>query len=86
MKLTSETYDFIKNVLLPVLTGGATFVIALGKLWDVFDEGIATAIAGTMTALATYISFVINSASKSYFKDKDIIEADINNKDISING
>lgn len=74
MKLSNEQYDFIKKILLPLLTGGATFVLTIGKLWGI---PYAEQIAGTMTALATLISFVINSASKEYFSDKQIVDATV---------
>lgn len=74
MKLSNEQYDFIKKILLPLLTGGATFVLTVGKLWGL---PYAEQIAGTMTALATLISFVINSASKEYFSDKEIVDATV---------
>ena len=85
MKLSDNTYDFIKNWVLPILTGGATFVITCGELWHLPTDTVK-AIGGTMTALATFISFVITSASKEYFKNKEIVTADLNNKDISENG
>lgn len=74
MVLTNKQYDFIKNWLLPILMGGATFVITLGKLWEIpyYNQ-----IAGTMTAVATFISFVINESSRAYFEDKDIIPATV---------
>lgn len=76
MKLSNETYDFIKTILLPLLTGGATFVLTIGKLWGLpYSEQIA----GTMTALATLISFILNASSKEYFSDKDIIPATVDN-------
>lgn len=83
MKLSNEQYDFIKRILLPLLTGGATFVLTVGRLWNIPHT---EQIAGTMTALATLISFVINSASKEYFSDKEIIGQDINNKEVGDKG
>ncbi len=85
MKMDSKTYDILKNIVIPVLTGGATFIITCGELWH-FPTDTVKAIAGTMTALATFISFMLNSASKTFFKDKEIIESDINNKDVGLNG
>lgn len=70
--MNDKTYDILKNWVLPVLTGGATFVLTVGKLWNIpYTEQIA----GTMTALATLISFVINNASKQFFADKEIVDA-----------
>lgn len=74
MKLSNEMYDFIKTILLPLLTGGATFVLTIGKLWGL---SYTEQIAGTMTALATLISFILNASSKEYFSDKDIIPATV---------
>ena len=83
MKLSNEMYDFIKRILLPLLTGGATFIITVGKLWGI---QYAEQIAGTMTALATLISFVINSSSDEYFKDKEIVDSLNNKNTIGKNG
>lgn len=85
MKLNSKTYDILKNIVIPILTGGATFIITCGELWH-FPTDTVKAVAGTMTALATFISFMLNSASKAFFKDKEIVEVEYNNKDVSLNG
>jgi len=85
MKMDSKTYDILKNIVIPILTGGATFIITCGELWH-FPTDTVKAVAGTMTALATFISFMLNSASKTFFKDKEIIDSDINNKDVGLNG
>lgn len=72
--MDDRTYDILKNWVLPLLTGGATFVLTVGKLWNIpYTEQIA----GTMTALATLISFVINNASKQFFADKEIVDATV---------
>ena len=68
--MSSKTYDILKNWVLPILTGGATFIITLGELWGI---PYSKEVAGTMTALATLISFILNQASKAYFADKDIV-------------
>ena len=74
--MNSELYDLLKIWVLPILTGGATFIITLGELWHI---PYSKEIAGTMTATATLISFVLTNASKSYFKDKEIVEVGVNN-------
>ena len=72
--MKSETYDLLKNWVLPLLTGGATFILTVGKLWGIpYTEQVA----GTMTALATLISFVINQSSKEFFADKEIVDATV---------
>ena len=81
--MNDKTYDILKNWVLPLLTGGATFIITLGELWGI---PYSKEVAGTMTALATLISFVLNQSSKAFFKDKEIVEVDVNNKDVDING
>lgn len=78
MKLSDKWYDILKNWVIPILTGGATLILTVGELWH-FPSDTVKAVAGTMTALATFISFVITSSSKAYFKDKEIIEVEYNN-------
>lgn len=68
--MNNKTYDFLKKYLIAILTGGATLVLTLGKIWGLpYCEQIAS----TMTAIATFITFIINNASKNYFKDKEIV-------------
>lgn len=74
--MSDKVYDILKNWVLPLLTGGATFIITLGELWGI---PYSKEVAGTMTALATLISFVLTNASKSYFKDKEIVDVGVNN-------
>lgn len=81
--MSDKTYDILKNWVIPILTGGATFVITMGELWHI---SYSKEIAGTMTALATLISFILTNASKVYFKDKEIIDTSVNNGSIDING
>lgn len=74
MELSNKWYDILKNWVLPLLTGGATFIITLGELWHI---PYSKEVAGTMTALATLISFVLNQSSKAYFSDKEIVDATV---------
>ena len=76
--MSDKIYDILKNWVLPLLTGGATLILTVGELWH-FPTDTVKAVAGTMTALATFISFVITSSSKAYFKDKEIVEVGVNN-------
>lgn len=78
MKLSDSMYDILKNWVIPILTGGATLILTVGELWH-FPTDTVKAVAGTMTALATFISFVITSSSKAYFKDKEIVDVGVNN-------
>lgn len=81
--MNNKTYGFLKNWVIPILTGGATLILTVGELWH-FPTDTIKAVAGTMTAVATFISFLINSSSKAYFKDKEIVNTAINNN--SLNG
>lgn len=74
--MDSKLYDLLKIWVLPILTGGATFIITLGELWHI---PYSKEIAGTMTATATLISFILTNASKMYFKDKEIVDVGVNN-------
>ena len=85
MKLSDNIYDILKNWVIPILTGGATLILTVGELWH-FPSDTVKAVAGTMTALATFISFVITSSSKNYFKDKEIVETTYNNISVDDNG
>lgn len=81
--MSDTTYNFLKNFLIPCLTGGATFVLTLGDIWHI---PYAKEIGATMTALATLVSFIINQASAEFFKNKEIVEQGINNKEIGDQG
>lgn len=80
MQMNSKTYDFLKNFIIPLLTGGATFILTLGDIWHI---AYAKEIGATLTALATLISFMLNSSSKAYFSDKEIVNS-LNNRDTEI--
>ena len=80
--MNNKTYDILKNWVIPILTGGATLILTVGELWH-FPTDTVKAVAGTMTAVATFISFLINSSSKAYFKDKEIVNTAINNNNLN---
>ena len=63
-------YDFLKNVVLPCLMASSTLVMTVGQAWNIPNY---KAIAITFGALATFLSSVLNQASKDFFKDKQII-------------
>ena len=81
--MNSKTYDILKNIVIPVLTGGATLVLTLGDIWGL---PFAQQIGATMTALATFIAFLVNQSSKAFFADKEIVEAKVNNENVDLNG
>lgn len=68
--MTNKTYDFLKRWVLPILTGLATLVLTVGEAWNIPNY---KAISITCGALATFLAYVLNEASKSYMKDKAII-------------
>ena len=72
--MSDKIYDILKNWVLPLLTGGATFIITLGELWHI---PYSKEIAGTMTAVATLISFILTNASKVFFADKEIVQTSV---------
>jgi len=72
--MNNKTYDFLKKYLLAILNGGATLIITLGKIWGIPHS---EAIAGTLSALAFFITYVINHASDKYFEDKEIVDRSI---------
>lgn len=74
--MSDKVYDILKIWVLPILTGGATFIITLGELWHI---PYSKEIAGTMTATATLISFILTNASKVFFADKEIVDVGVNN-------
>lgn len=78
--MNSKTYDILKNIVIPVLTGGATLVLTLGDIWGM---PYAQQVGATMTAIATFIAFLINQSSKAYFSDKEIIETKVNNETLN---
>ena len=81
--MSNEMYDFLKNIVIPVLTGGATFILTLGDIWHI---PYCKEIGATCTALATLISFIINQSSAEFFKNKEIVEQGINNQEIGDQG
>ena len=74
--MTNQTYDFLKRIVLPVLTGLGTFCLTVGEAWNIphYKE-----IAITLGALATFLAYVLNEASKSYMKDKTIVSVPLAN-------
>lgn len=71
--MTNNTYDILKRWVLPILTGLATLVLTVGEAWNIPNY---KAISITFGALATFLAYVLNEASKNYMKDKAIITVD----------
>lgn len=74
--MSNNTYDLLKRWVLPCLTGLGTLVLTIGEAWNIPDY---KAISITFGALATFLTYVLNEASKSYMKDKAIVSVPSNN-------
>ena len=74
--MTNNTYDILKRWVLPILTGMATLILTVGEAWNIPDY---KAISITFGALATFLTYVLNEASKYYMKDKAIISVPSSN-------
>ena len=68
--MTNKTYDVLKRWVLPILTGMATLILTVGEAWNIPQY---KAISITFGALATFLTYVLNEASKSYMRDKTIV-------------
>lgn len=68
--MSNKTYDVLKRWVLPCLTGMATLVLTVGEAWNIPQY---KAISITFGALATFLTYVLNEASKSYFQNKQIV-------------
>lgn len=61
-----KTYDrlkFVAQILLPAL---ATLIFTLGTAWD-FEYTVQT--AGTVTAIDTFLGFILQLSSNAYYKN-----------------
>lgn len=72
--MTNQTYDILKRLVLPVLTGLSAFCLTVGEAWIIphYKE-----IAITLSALATFLAYVLNESSKQYMKDKEIVSKEV---------
>ena len=68
MQMTNKTYDLLKYIALYVLPAFATLVLTLGNIWGLpYTE----AIAGTITAIDTFLGAIIGISAKEYQKAQD---------------
>lgn len=77
--MNNNTYDFLKRWVLPILTGLATLVLTVGEAWNIPNY---KAISITFGACATFLAYVLNEASKTYMKDKQIIRIPSSDEEI----
>lgn len=66
MRLNNKTYDILKYIALIVLPALATLYITLSSIWG-FPYG--EAIAGTITAIDTFLGALLGISSKVYAID-----------------
>jgi hypothetical protein len=63
MILSNKTYDRLKYIALYVLPALATLILTVGSIWGLpYSE----AIAGTITAIDTFIGALIGISAKNY--------------------
>lgn len=63
MNMNNKTYDRLKYIALYVLPALATLILTVGSIWGLpYSE----AIAGTVTAIDTFIGALIGISAKNY--------------------
>lgn len=63
MQMSNKTYDKLKYIALYVLPALATLILTVGSIWQIpYSE----AIAGTVTAIDTFIGALIGISAKNY--------------------
>ena len=63
MQMDNKTYDTLKYIALYVLPALATLILTVGSIWQIpYSE----AIAGTVTAIDTFIGALIGISAKNY--------------------
>lgn len=71
--MDSKTYDFLKRIILPILSGSSAFILTVGEAWNIPQY---KALSITFSAGATFLTYFLNESSKKYLEDKDIIPKD----------
>ena len=68
MKMSNKVYDILKFIALKVMPALATLILALGGIWGIpYTE----AIAGTITAIDTFLGAILGISSKAYQKAQE---------------
>lgn len=66
--MSNKTYDILKYIALYVLPALATLILTLGGIWGMpYSE----AIAGTITAIDTFLGAILGISSKAYLKAQE---------------
>ena len=64
--MNSKWYDILKPICMAVLPGLATLVLTVSGIWGLpYGEQIA----GTITAVATFLGTVLIKSSKTYWEN-----------------
>lgn len=68
MQLSNKEYDILKKIALYILPAFATLVITIFTIWNIpYGE----AIAGTITAIDTFIGACLGISSKNYWESEE---------------
>jgi hypothetical protein len=63
MQMDNKTYDTLKYIALYVLPALATLILTVGSIWQIPYSEV---IAGTVTAIDTFIGALIGISAKNY--------------------
>lgn len=63
MQMSNKTYDTLKYIALYVLPALATLILTLGGIWQI---PYAEAVAGTITAIDTFLGAILGISAKNY--------------------
>ena len=67
MKMNNKVYDILKWIALVFLPGAGTFYFALSAVWGLPYVG---QVAGTITAIDTFLGVLLGISSAGYYKDE----------------
>lgn len=68
MKMSNKTYDILKWVALVGTNALSALIITLGGLWS-WDSTTVKAVAGTVSAIGTFIGACLQISTANYNKD-----------------
>ena len=76
--MNGKVYDILKWIALVFLPGAGTFYFALSAVWGLPCVG---QIAGTITAIDTFLGVLLGISSAGYYKDEAVNAANtVDNK------
>lgn len=68
MKMSNQTYDALKWIALVGTNALSTLIITVGGLWGL-DNATVKAVAGTISAIGTFLGACLQISSANYSKD-----------------